>query len=357
MKPGEPVSSSPDSPVSPPSHLSAGQPCAHGWYDAPVPVVDLDAAPIGGLAARAAWLSRMRTKRWQFFLIDAPACVFGLAVVDTGYMGNTFAYVFNKADGRLREHNELSPLGRGVRVAAPSRRDDSFVSLARVDVRIENRPEEGRREIVGRFEATKAAPELTFKLVVHDEPAARAPMIVCWPVGRRRSAYVHKNGGMPVEGEIRIGDEIHVVSLEHGRANMDHTIGFLGYRTYWRWASGSATSDEGVRLAFDVDLVRNNGRINRNCFMWFDERIERLSEVRFDFDVPDRPWHIHSTDGRLDLQFEPRGQRVDRLETGLLAYDFTQPLGVFTGTLIDAQGHSHRLPETWGVAEEHYARW
>lgn len=329
----------------------------HGWFSEAVRVVNLIEEEAGGILGGRLSTRKYRLKQWQFFLINAPECVFGLAVVDTGYVGNSFCWVFDKASNRLTEKNALYPLAKGVTVSGSSVRGVSHAKGKGVDVTITNRYEAGARVLEGRFPEGRGGPAIQFDLRVTDLPLEKQPMVVSWPLTEARSALAHKIGAMPVEGEILVGGKRYEVPAEHSMAAMDHTQGYFGTTTKWNWACFGGVSDWGTRIAVDVDAVRNGSDTNRNCFIWFDDELIRLSAVTFEYKQAAHDWRIRSADGRLDVAFHPFAVRRDQLKAGLIAYDFEQPIGTFTGTAVDDDDRVHTLEHFWGVSEVHTARW
>ncbi len=347
-----------DTPIPAPSRLVTGGKASHGWFSEAMRVANLADEEIGGAMGRGS-LRRLRLKQWQFLLIDTPECIAGVAAVDAGYVGNAFAWVFDKARNVLEERNALFPFGGGVTVAASSVRGTTRVEGKGVDLTLTSRYEDGVRTLQARFPARGTHGALEFDLRVADAPTGRPPMVVAWPVAAQRTALAHKIGGLPVKGTIRVGDRRYEATEETSTASMDHTQGYFTYHTYWNWASFSGVSDWGTRVVVDVDLVKTAAgkAMNRNCFVWFDRQLVRLPPVTFEYAQPAHDWRLKSADGRLDLRFHPLGVRRDRLEHLPIGYDFVQPIGVFSGTLVDPDDVVHAVSNAWGVAEEHTARW
>ncbi len=76
--------------------------------------------------------------------------------------------------------------------------------------------------------------------------------------------------------------------------------------------------------------------------------------MSFTFDGNDAlsPWRIRSEDGRVDLVFQPEGQRAQTIDLMLIASRYVQPFGSFSGKL-----HGVTLDGLAGVTEDHVARW
>jgi hypothetical protein len=69
------------------------------------------------------------------------------------------------------------------------------------------------------------------------------------------------------------------------------------------------------------------------------------------------PWQVTTDDGRIDLWFEPSGVRRERLNAWLIASNFRQYIGTFSGTVRDEAGNSIPVDGLRGLMEDHFARW
>ena len=77
----------------------------------------------------------------------------------------------------------------------------------------------------------------------------------------------------------------------------------------------------------------------------------------FDREQPLQPWLINSYDGQVELRFEGRGLHQERLNLGLLASNFKQIFGQFSGVLRPAGRPEVRIDKLWGFVEDQYVKW
>ena len=66
---------------------------------------------------------------------------------------------------------------------------------------------------------------------------------------------------------------------------------------------------------------------------------------------------INSYDGQVELRFEGRGLHKERLNVGLLASNFKQIFGQFTGVLRPTGRPEVRIDNLWGFVEDQYVKW
>jgi hypothetical protein len=70
-----------------------------------------------------------------------------------------------------------------------------------------------------------------------------------------------------------------------------------------------------------------------------------------------QPWRIRTEDGAVDLQLVPQGRRREKVNIGLVKSAYDQPYGLYSGTMIDAEGVRHRVENAFGLAEDHVSVW
>ena len=67
---------------------------------------------------------------------------------------------------------------------------------------------------------------------------------------------------------------------------------------------------------------------------------------------------MKTTDGRLEVLFEPLGERAGRVNTaGIIRSDFHQPFGLYSGRFADAGGVGQTFSNLFGLAEHHVTRY
>ena len=75
---------------------------------------------------------------------------------------------------------------------------------------------------------------------------------------------------------------------------------------------------------------RGNGRSHSSS------RAHKLEDVSFEFDANDylKPWKVHSSDGRLEMLFEPTVNRAGRFNLLLIESDQNQVFGYYSGRAV-----------------------
>jgi hypothetical protein len=290
-----------------------------------------------GLADRGVgWLRRLRSeKRWQWFAAFDDAVAVGGAVVDTGLVGNAFLWVADRESGTVLADADLvvpSPL---VTVATrPASGVVARVDLPRRRLRIT------RTGAAVAVDARFAGVDVALAASTADRQAVSA---VC-PVPDRDGGVnvTQKEPCVPFEGHVAV-DRTYAFD---GVGALDYSHGLLARETEWRWAIGSGRAADGTSVGFNLVSGFNDGLENA---LWVDGEPTAVGEATIEPDGD--AWRARTDCGTVDATLSVEGVRAEDIDVGVIASEYTQPLGAWTGTVAD------RRVEGVGVAERHRARW
>jgi hypothetical protein len=295
------------------------------------------------------WLWTLaRRKRWMYVGIASEAVWVTLAVVDLGYAGNAFAFVYDKAGRKMLEHragiglpglfsvNDASGEGHAARFRNP--RLNVTIERARGSSVYTVRAVAPNLEIDARLESGAAPPGIS----------AIAPI----PGGKVN--VTQKRALLTALGSVRADEK--TISLDGALAGFDHTSGLLARRTSWKWAFVLGRAKSGERVG--INLVQ--GFVGEaECAAWIDDDLVPLAEGDFSHD-PARPlerWGIRTRDEKVDLQFSPGAMHKDATNLGVVRSRFVQPVGLFRGS-VRLPGHAPlELDGALGVAEDQDVVW
>lgn len=289
-------------------------------------------------------------KRWVYVAVTAGDLLVAAVVTRFGYASNSFAFVYDRAEGRMvARYSAVAPAfaaevgdtgGEGCRAR--------FRWLgARLAI------ERGNGERDYRLEIT--APELRVSARLSSEgmpPPIGAVASLDGPSGLFNAT--EKGVLLPVVGEVVAGGRHY--TLDGGLGGYDYTSGLLARHTAWRWgfALGRARSAERVGLNLVQGFVGAS-----ECAVWVDGELYPLSEGRFELDVdkPLDPWRVRTADGEVDLRFEPGALHAETHNFGVVASRFIQPVGSFSGTVRVAGREPLELDRVLGVVEDQDVLW
>jgi hypothetical protein len=88
--------------------------------------------------------------------------------------------------------------------------------------------------------------------------------------------------------------------------------------------------------------------------LWLDGEPRELGSTELSLPGADGEeiGRLSTPDGQVNLQFDPLGARSEELDFGVMASDYHQPIGHWSGTLAGKE-----VSELVGVCEDHYSRW
>ena len=284
---------------------------------------------------RSAWWRRFHHKRWHYVALACEDVFCAVAIVDLGWTSTAFAYVFERRERRLiASFSQDGVPGLSARLATHGGGASHFRFLAsRIDLD------------AGTLALRCAGLEIDARF------SSTAPQLLA--VGTVAGGSVHatqKSAGMALAGEVRVGKRR--FALDGGVASVDYSNGLLARDTDWRWACA-----HGLGLGFNLQAGYFGA--NENA-LWLDGKIIPLGAARFDFDALDplAPWHVHTSDGLLDLQFTPEGLRREDKNLLIAASKYVQPIGAFSGWVKPHPGApAIAVQALAGVTEDHRSRW
>ncbi|MGE8499251.1 MAG: DUF2804 domain-containing protein [Pseudomonas sp.] len=307
-------------------------------------------SPMGRrLGALAKW---RRFHQFQYFGLISDTLIGGCALANLSLAGIGFVYLFHPASGRMIERQFKLPLGMGTRFS--QRPDDGVCELrsGRNLLRLENLP--GVREkrlLVELDDGTRI--DAAFS---ETEPAFQS-MCINTPTAVNGWVYAQKVAGVRCSGHIRSAlGEFDLEQID-AFAHHDWSAGYMRPETHWNWACLSGRAER-QRVGLNLSCGVNETSFTENCY-WLDGELIKVDTVRFDFDRrrPLEPWRIDSYDGQVALRFEARGLHQERMNLGILASNFKQIFGQFSGVLRPAGRPEVPILNCWGFVEDQYVKW
>ncbi|AUX23676.1 hypothetical protein SOCEGT47_042040 [Sorangium cellulosum] len=308
---------------------------------------DLPRVDLAPLAPRR--LHRLlRRKRWTYLAIASNEVFLAVAVVHLGYLALAFGVAFDRAGRRLLVDRSMfgppfaASVGDGAGGGGSAR---AWLPGARVRI---DRPR-------GEASVTATAAFRGFELHARLTSRAAPPALsVIAPMPGGLLATTEKRLLLDAEGEASVlGRRI---SLDGALAGYDYTDGLLPRRTTWRWALALGRAESGERVGMNL----GEGFVgDAECALWIEGELVPLAEGRFTFDAarPLDPWRVRTADGAVDLGFAPGAAHSNHTNLGVLASEFMQPIGLYSGTIRLPDGRVLELRDVLGVTEDQDITW
>lgn len=294
-------------------------------------------------------------KQFQFVSISHPDWQIGIAIADIRYAGSAFCYFFDRRNNVLDDIELLKPFSIGVNMSrSPTSGTASINATPAGAARSNSKQSIAITLQQYNWQLTLDGPLLRGELTLHGDTDA-SPLALCTPTGYNGWTYTQKHNGLPVSGNLNYRGA--TLDLTTTLAGYDYSAGYMRRETSWRWGSISAQLPQG-RFGLNLANGVNETGTTENC-LWLNGIKQLLAPVSISLNrqQPDTPWHFVSADQRLNLQFQPSGCRQQRLNLGILASNFRQYCGVFSGEIWLETGEKLRLNQVPGLAEDHFARW
>ena len=269
---------------------------------------------------------RLAYKQFEYFGIVAPDLFAGCALADLGWVGAAFMYVYVPSTGAMESISIRRPLGRGLHLTHQPVTGHSHLHCRRATAHL-------RYSAAGRALQVETRSGLEIDASFAEGPDHCQPMSLCTQTARNGWVYARKIAGTRVYGQVTGAGVTRDLGEIGAFAHHDYSAGFMRRETFWNWACFSAQVGD-RRLGLNVSCGVNETGFSENC-LWLDGARIAIGPTHFDFRRDDltAPWTVRSACGALDLEFVPCGRHTERLNAGLIASDFRQDFGFFSGRL------------------------
>lgn len=291
---------------------------------------------------------KMAPNQFQFIGLTGANFILGAAIVNLNWVSKAFVYVYDPISKEFEEFSWLMPFAWQTQTS--------------------NQPNGGTWSFKAgsnHIEMSAQAGKRTFKMnlkgqlmvdVEIDEATHYQPLPVCCRAGYNGWVFTNKTTARDFSGSVQWHGRN--IDTENLLASVDWSCGFMRRETFWNWASLSHQTEDGVKVGFNLANGVNETGDTENG-LWINDELIKLDRVYFEFNRADREqtWLVKTSDGRIDLRFEPEGTRKEKINAILLASNFTQLFGRFYGYVVDQAGNKIQIDGALGFCEDHYAKW
>ena len=309
----------------------------------------------------------LRHKRWMYTFAACEEIIVTCAIVDAGPTGTMFMTVADRRTGHLladiSRPGALRPL-----ISVNDRPGEGHRSRYRMPgAEVSMRTDDGYLHVTAKVGSPVGLPAISKPAVELDlafdiEAAPGLTVISGLDTTPPMVSTTGKNAALPVSGEVRvrIGGFVHDFSVHQGLGGFDFTSGMLPRRTQWRWAFFTGRLADGRPIGMNL-TSRFSGLAGaaRENSLWLDGALYALdpdADIAYDRDDPGAPWRVRSSDGDVELEFEPIGVHREALNLGVIRSNFLQPVGLFHGT-VRVAGQTVAIEGMPGVVEDQDTLW
>ncbi len=322
-----------------------------GW--APFPVLDANLEDCHFYPTK--FWQKMRIKIWDYYAVTTADHFFSFTISDVGYLGMVFAYVIDFKTGKYHEQTLSLPLGGGVKL--PRSPESGKTSYAKGDLSMEFEALPGSRKVSVRWPGFGgSALNAEFSLA---QPKDHESMTIVIPIRGKRFYYNHKLNCLPATGWVEYEGKRFELTPETALGNLDWGRGVWEYNSHWVWSSASGFLPGKKRIGLNLGYGFGDTSAASENAIILDGKVHKLGKIDYTFDPKDynKPWHMVSPDGRLDLVFTPFFERVAATNAVILASEVHQMFGKYNGYVVTDDKKKIEVKDLIGWSEEHYAKW
>lgn len=284
-------------------------------------------------------------KQFQFICVTGSDWLLAVAIADIRYANSGFAYLYQFDSNKAISKGLLLPGALGCQMSDSPSAGEAKQQFGAYKVAINTSAADWCLSI----DTQELKADLTIT------KASQMPLALCAPTGYNGFTYTEKSNALKVSGKLELQGK--PLDLTQALAGYDFSAGFMRRQTSWRWASISGMVD-GKAFGLNMAAGVNETGLCENA-LWFDGHIQHLSPASFVFDRKNdkKQWQVSSLCGEVQLEFTPLYCRQEKVNIGLLASNFRQYVGLYSGFVWLQNGTRLELDAVKGLAEDHYAKW
>lgn len=307
---------------------------------------------------RAIRASGWRIKEWDYYCITTDRHALALTVADNGYLGFLGVSWMDLEAGTAINHGAVRPFPFG-RMRLPASADTGDIDQRQGKLHLSFKLEPGARVL--RVDAPDFDRGRGLSGQFRLEQPADDRMVIATPFANAPRAFYYnqKINCLPVSGDVTVGGERIAFDPGWAFAVLDWGRGVWTYDNTWYWASASGLLG-GRRFGFNLGYGFGDTSAASENMLFLDGKAHKLAEVTFHMPAgaPDSgPWQITSSDGRLEMRFDPIVDRHDTVDLGPFRTAQHQVFGRFSGQAITDDGTRLEFTGLTGFAEKVHNRW
>ncbi|MEH6344329.1 MAG: DUF2804 domain-containing protein [Bermanella sp.] len=303
--------------------------------------------PIKGLR------KKMKFNQFQFIGLTGEDFILGVAIVNLKWVSNCFIYIYEPKTKNFKEYSWLKPLAMQTQSSnQPNNGDWSFKS-GKNEIKIQSTP--GARQLL-----LKIGDELNVDICIDEKTTKQQdnyqPLAVCCRAGYSGWVFTQKATALEFNGDIKWQNRH--IDTNNLLASVDWSCGYMRRETFWNWASLSHKTENGTKVGLNLAVGVNETSHTENG-LWINNELIKLDRAEFIFERANRlnTWQVKTSDGHINLTFEPEGERKEKINAGFIASNFTQLFGRFYGQVKDKDGNTIEIDGAMGFCEDHFAKW
>lgn len=299
--------------------------------------------------------SKLRTKRWNNWIVQGERQFFAVGIADFGYSAAAYVCLVDLVRKRVVQKNVGRLFGRGATLGETPYDASEFQTRGFTFTETHERDATSVMVTCDRFDDNqRLSAALRF---VYPDDFETLGIVAAW--SDERFHYASKHVGVPVAARVRIGqreipfDGVNAFAYhDFGRGVWPRRAGwtsaatagyvgddYFGLNLGGGWTDGSAVNENALFLNGTLHKIEGD-------LEWTYNEVDHL-----------QPWRIRSRDGdAVDLTFEPVAERKHFSDSLLVRRRNYQVYGLYSGH-VTADDRRIEVPDLLGWAEEHRMVW
>ena len=297
-----------------------------------------------------------RLKEWESFIIQDDRFFIHARLCNLKYYRTAFVLMYNKETKERLEFNKAIPGGWWH---LPRFLDNSSVDSRSLGFffRTHSWLDAERIMLELNIQPNRRRPAFTAHAIFDLAAGATTPMAVSLLLSERRNMYAYK-ALTAVRGNIVSGGRHILLDPAKTSGLFCDFKGYYPYRMRCAWCAGMGFDGQNRRFGFSLgeNQAMEPYRNNENA-LWIDGRLTPLPPVKITRNGDlQQEWVIQDMEGMVDLVFTPKEPQMTARNLVFSSIHYENPLGVFNGMLVSAEGEKLPINDVWGTSEKLYLR-
>jgi hypothetical protein len=301
-------------------------------------------------------------KEWDYYAsyISDLKLWICMTISDLGYAGLYSISVIDLNVNRYNQIEEIIPLPLGKINLPENSLDDHLINFEGKKLKITYEKKSNKRIIKARSENLRlpnGKKGINIILEMNQNEKGESINIqTTWNHNRQLFYLNEKINGLESKGKLVIEKE-EIKFKGPTFTVLDWGRGVWAYKGTWYWSSATGIVNN-VKYGFNLGYgFSDRSPATENC-IFYNEIIHKVDQIIFN--IPNNIYHkwiIQSNDGKVNLFFYPKVNRMSRMNFIIIKSVQDQVFGVFEGVLKLDDGKEIFVKDLYGFAEKVYNRW
>jgi len=301
---------------------------------------------------------KSRIKEWDYYLVMDSDFALCLTISNLSFAGVLSASVVDLKKGKHYNKSAVVPFAKDkVKLALSPESGTCEFETKQASFKFVSK--EGIRHLVGfykNFYKDKENRDLEFDILL--DGAGHDMMVKTTPFKKKQHFYYNvKQNCMKASGFFTFFGRKHEFVKSNASGTFDFGRGVLPYKSMWYWASMSAVRHDGTTFGFNLGRAFGDNSAATENMIFVNGKAEKVEDVKIYIQRKKYgnnymgTWTFYSSDGKVELMFEPIVDRYAPFYAVFLAFLPHQVFGRYTGKITLDSGEVVNIEDMLGFSE------